>query len=105
MALASAPASRLRPFPSSAVRPGGAVSGSVPLPVWLVTVPTRPAVPAGSAPLGGVQVFAVRAGTVRDAIALAGSRAAAPSAVLRRRGAVADLARATAAPAAGGFPA
>ncbi|MFD7736665.1 hypothetical protein ACFV6F_40625 [Kitasatospora phosalacinea] len=101
MALASAPASRPRTLPAP---------GPVPLPVWLVTVPTLPvAAPATAAAAagsrGGVQVFAVRAGTVRDAIALAGGRSAAPSAVLRRRGAEADLGRATAVPVAGGFPA
>ncbi|QKW23891.1 hypothetical protein HUT16_36590 [Kitasatospora sp. NA04385] len=103
MALASA--SRPRPLPSivrpSAVRPSGtapAPAPGPPLPVWLVTVPT-----AAADSRGGVQVFAVRAATVPDALALAESRAATPSAVLRRRGAAADLAQATAAPAAGGF--
>ncbi|MFE1318317.1 hypothetical protein [Kitasatospora phosalacinea] len=109
MALASAPASRPRRLP--------AAPEPAPLPVWLVTVPTLsaatpaavPAVAAADAADAGsrvgVQVFAVRAGTAWDAIALAGGRSAAPSAVLRRRGAVADLARATAVPAAGAFPA
>ncbi|MFG2819077.1 hypothetical protein ACGFX4_06565 [Kitasatospora sp. NPDC048365] len=68
------------------------------LPMWLVTVPT-----VNADTRGGVQVFAVPAATVQEALTLAGDRATAPDAVVRRRGAAADLARATVSLSGHGF--